>query len=1049
MMVIMNRGSTYVCLVVLSGLLAVGQGIAQDIHFEKVERPKGDFNRGISNIVQDKKGFLWLASEAGLYNYDGHEFIKYWHDPNDSNTPADFTIWGVIVDHDGIIWISPGGYGLDRLDPETGIFTHYRHDDRIPTSLSDDQVTAIYEDRDHALWIGTESGLDKFDPLENVFTHYSHKASNPTSLSCNEVREIFEDREGTLWVGTGNEYMPPMKDHPGGLNRFDKKKGTFERFEHKENDPTSLVDNRVTVIFEDSRGTFWVGTVGDGLHTMDRKTGKFQRHSFDPEHPTRLSRPPVNNRLSYVPDNIKFILEDTKGRIWIGAFEGAISVYDPVSKTCRFYDVHDDGKGNLNGTGFWTGFKSADNTIWLTTAEFELYKVTPPTTQLPHVNLGNSVFCFLEDQEHNYWMGTDNGIVKQTIDGKNQSVNFNDFNDKEANFIASLKFHGETIWAASQHGLHSVNTNTMRFETIRHSPSNNESIVSDQINVLEIAGGDQLWIGTQNGLDLMDTKTRVVKHYSNFQGDTTSLTYNRILSLLLDRNKSSWVGTFHGLNRFDSVKQNFKHYLKRLAILSLYQDHSGQLWCGTDAGLFQYDAANDQFEKFADKSTLISPSLVVGSICEDAQDNLWMASPQKGVIRLNNNRDHAVAYGENQGVNKEVLYSPAFLTSTREVLIGDASGYFVIRPNELEKNVLIPTVYIDNFLLNDVPIKPGTSDILPESLTTLKAIHLSHDQNTFSFEFTDIDFVSKPEDSRLLFELHNYDNSWRRADEERAAHYFNLLPGEYVFRVKAINADGVSAQKEVAVVIHPPWWKTWWAYSLLALSIGSIILTLYRNRINQFKEKQAEQMSLMVATQEGERKRISQDLHDDVGTKLSALKLSLSSLVEKADRSEDREVKILAQNSEHFITEVMHDVRQLLMNLSPAVLEEFGYTTAVESLISRLNETRKIKFDLIIFGWKSVRKDYELALYRITQELINNVIRHAEAKNVSLQVGRRDDKIILMIEDDGKGFDVLAQPGGYGLHNLQARTKVMKGSMSIDSRPGCGTSILIEIPYPT
>lgn len=214
------------------------------------------------------------------------------------------------------------------------------------------------------------------------------------------------------------------------------------------------------------------------------------------------------------------------------------------------------------------------------------------------------------------------------------------------------------------------------------------------------------------------------------------------------------------------------------------------------------------------------------------------------------------------------------------------------------------------------------------------------------------------------------------------------------------------------------------------------------------EKKQQTAIKAMVATQEEERKRISRDLHDDVGTKLSALKLFVSSLYDKATRINNDEIKFLAKSSEDFITEAMQDVRQLLLNLSPTVLEEFGYTTAVEGLVNKINETHKINFKLVVFGMSGrLRKEYELVLYRLTQELINNVLKHAEANYVSLQIGRRDKKIILMIEDDGKGFDIDVHKSGYGLQNLYARTKLMHGSITIDSKPGNGTSVLIEIPY--
>jgi signal transduction histidine kinase len=243
-------------------------------------------------------------------------------------------------------------------------------------------------------------------------------------------------------------------------------------------------------------------------------------------------------------------------------------------------------------------------------------------------------------------------------------------------------------------------------------------------------------------------------------------------------------------------------------------------------------------------------------------------------------------------------------------------------------------------------------------------------------------------------------------------------------------------------------WRTWWAYTFYGIILFAFAYFIYRNRVRLLRKNQQAEIKAMVATQEQERKRISRDLHDDVGTKLSALKLFVSSLHEKASLVNNEEIKSLAKSSEQFITEAMQDVRQLLLNLSPTVLEEFGYTTAIEGLVNKINETKQIHFNLVVFGMtQRMQKDYELALYRITQELINNVLKHAGAKNVSLQIGKRDEKIILMIEDDGKGFDVNAHRDGYGLHNLDARTRLMHGTMNIDSQPGKGTSVLIEIPY--
>jgi signal transduction histidine kinase len=298
--------------------------------------------------------------------------------------------------------------------------------------------------------------------------------------------------------------------------------------------------------------------------------------------------------------------------------------------------------------------------------------------------------------------------------------------------------------------------------------------------------------------------------------------------------------------------------------------------------------------------------------------------------------------------------------------------------------------------------------------------------------------------------LQGVDKHWIAAGTQYFARCTNLSPVHYTFKVQCENRDGIHS-KDITVLniyIHYPWWFAWWAYCLYAVLIGGIAFSLYRNHINQLENKQAAQIKAMVATQEEERKRISRDIHDGIGTKLSALTLFLSSLHEKAFKTKNEEIKSLAKSAAQLIKETMQDVRQLLLNLSPTVLEEFGYTTAVEGLVNKINETKQIHFNLVVFGMNHrLKKDYELALYRITQELINNVLKHAEAKHVSLQIGVRDEKLILLMEDDGKGFDVNVHKEGYGLYNLDARTKLMQGTITIDSQTGRGTSVLIEIPY--
>ncbi|MEO5976175.1 MAG: two-component regulator propeller domain-containing protein [Chryseolinea sp.] len=414
----------------------------------------------------------------------------------------------------------------------------------------------------------------------------------------------------------------------------------------------------------------------DGLHTFDRTTGKFRRHSYDPAHPNRLSRPPVKNKYVYTPDYISFIMEDASGKVWIGTFEGAISVYDPDTNTCKFYDVHDDHKGNLNGTGYWNALQTSDRTIWIATEGKGVYKVKPYATTVPRVNLHKTVIYIAEDDSENLWIGTQSGLVRKFANGKQETLLFDKDSTNSANVITSLILDKDHVWASSGAGLHDIDPKTIKVKTLRHLPENNASLASNFVNVLEKARAGRLWLGTNDkGVDLFDPKKNIFTHFANNPSDTTSLSNNRVMSIAEDRDKNFWIGTFLGLNKFDSVTQTFKRYLKQLAIITLYQDHRGEFWCGTDAGLFRYDSVNDQFVKFTDKSGLISPTMVIGSMSEDGDDNLWIPTPQKGIVRPDKQREHTLALNENQGVNRQNLFSRGFVMKSGELLFGDTHGY--------------------------------------------------------------------------------------------------------------------------------------------------------------------------------------------------------------------------------------------------------------------------------------------------------------------------------------------------------------------------------------
>ena len=299
----------------------------------------------INDMVRDRDGVMWFADQKnGLVRYDGTHATAFPHDTQNPNSLGGIQPESMLIDSTGIIWISFWGTGLDRFNPKTSEFKHFRHNEGDLGTLSNDSVSTIVIDHLGNLWAGTNQGLDLLDQQTGKFKHYKNNPQDTSSLSFNLVRSLYEDREGTLWVGTGMAWETHQK---GGLNKFNRSTENFTRYLNDPKDPHSLINNKVRAIFEDSRGTFWVGTAGDGLHTMDRKSGKFTRYLNNPKNPQQLSRPPVHNEIG---DHITFITEDVEGQLWIGTWDNGINRYNPASKEIIYFG---NGIGGLKDRQLW------------------------------------------------------------------------------------------------------------------------------------------------------------------------------------------------------------------------------------------------------------------------------------------------------------------------------------------------------------------------------------------------------------------------------------------------------------------------------------------------------------------------------------------------------------------------------------------------------------------------------------------------------------------------------------------------------------------------
>lgn len=801
----------------------------------------------ITGITQDPQGYMWFGTKrTGLYRYDGYNTVSYKNQVSNPNSLSYDGIESLYSDKDGMIWIGTFGRGLDRFEPETGKFTHFRFSAADGASLGNDTVTCIMEDNENFLWLGTYGGISRMDKKTGKFINYRHNDNDVTSLSCNQVRAIYQDKQGTIWVGTGSGFYENTVCKQAGLNRFDKTSGRFTHYFHDPDDPNSLIDNRVRVMFEDRQGTFYVGTAGDGLHTLDRRTGKFTRQFYDASNPGKLSRPPVRKNIGTVDDHITFINEDATGVIWIGTFNG-INRYDPViQKTEYIPSFNNAGTGVTDNIG-WTAFSSSDGILWFSAlGTGNLYHVDPFLKKIEHFDIGDQVNCIYKESTETFWIGTQlTGLIrKNRINGTQKVFPFSS--------VTAIKPSADgQLWVGTIDGLYLFNPETETSTPFSPPPVDSASktfIVSSLVTDHQ----NNLWIGTARGLSFLDVKTRSFIHYNHSNKDTSSLSDISVTSVLEDKQGRLWVGTHPdgGVNFLNKKTGKFKHYLRGRGITgTIYQDAANTIWVGTHEGLYRYDEKTDLFTQFVDPTTGASLGYIL-TLIEDDQNNLWIVTGEE-LMRLNDKRNQIVKFGKNEGVKPNTGYWGNFIGGDKkEVFFGDQSGYYSFNPAALSVNTRPPKILLTDFSLNSRKIKASLNNILNQPDSQAQEIDLKYNENVFSFNAVAIHY-SNTAGNRFIYRLDGYDESWREAGVGQRVYYFNVPPGKYTLRIKAANGNGIWAYKNVVIKITPPWWQTWWAYTLIGVLFitGIWLFISYRSR-NLIKEKSLLEEQVNLRTKE-------------------------------------------------------------------------------------------------------------------------------------------------------------------------------------------------------
>jgi len=1016
----------------------------QNMAFKYISNDVGLAVAGHHCIVQDSRGFIWFGDDDGLYRYDGYELKAYRHDSRDETSIGAGAVNWICVDRSGALWVAVGDGGLDRFNRMTGHFTHYRNIPSDSTSLSNNSVHAIIESHDGILWTGSLNGADEFNPEQPVFKHHRHDPRDTGSLSHHDVSTIYEDRSGTLWLGTWG----------GGLNEYDRQLARFRHYRHKDSDPSSLSDDKVHSICETSDGMLWVGTWGGGLDMFDRRTKHFLHFRHEPGSPHSLS-----------DNSITSILQTSDGRLWVGTWSGGLNLFDQRTGTFRSYrydpllrnslcdnkvtSLCEDRSGIL-----WIGTRGGVNFLNTRIERFAHQKTKPPDVR---TTVNDFVSSIIRDKAGRLWIGTLGGGVDRFDFGARAYKHFahsaRDPGSLADDAVTSIcQDPSGTIWIATSISVDRLEKDDQHFTHYLSDPADSNTLGDDGIAALAADPAGVLWIGlNMSGVDEYDAAERHFIHHRHSAAEPYSLNDDMVRTVHIDRQGTPWIGTATGgLDMYDRSNKKFVHHvhdpenpasLNSNDIRAVYEDKSGGFWVRTEKGLDRMDRNTGMCVHYTTGDE--APPHFCSSLEEDSQANLWY-STKTGIVKVNPRTAAKRLYGlpDDLEFDKFQDLLQGSTTGQQRLFLGSLRGLLAFSPDSIRDNVVVPPVVITSFTL-------AGEDLLPHSdVAEKEELLLAAGANAFSFEFAALDFA-EPQKNQYAYKLEGFDRDWIACGTRRYARYTNLDGGDYIFRVKGSNSDGVwnEAGASIRISIKPPYWQTWWfragTWVLLSLivfgGVRFVEITRLRRRLRALEQVQA---------LERERLRISQDMHDEVGATLT--EIAILSELAKSHVERSLEAK------EH-MNRISEKSRAVIDNIGEIIWAINPKNDPLENLVAYLHryavdyfKSSPINCRIEIPGLLppvQLTSESRRGIFLVVKEALHNVVKHSGASEVVLRLEVSNQVIAIAIEDNGKGFPLHeGTREGMGLHSMEKRAEDIGGTIEFESNQPSGTKISLRVP---
>ena len=982
-----------ICLQLFSPILN-----AKELNVEHYYREQGLSQSSVQALLQDKQGYLWVGTGDGLNKFDGYNFEVHKSNSQLKNALSNSNVLSLFEDNQSNIWIGTAG-GLNRFNKKTNDFKTYKHNTANNNSLSNDIVNSIVQDQNNAFWIGTDNGLNRFDGTS--FTRF---------LPQVKIIDLLADNRGTLWIATlsqglfkldliSNEVSSILnKDNVQTINTLANKDnelwvGTDTGLLLLNTVTEQLINNKklTTLFINKNITTFllrnddvWVGTKTQGIIRHNLLTSK-----------TQIVQANDTNPKSIGHNQITKIIADDSNNIWIGNYLFGLDKYEQNKEQFNHIKQEPNSKNTLSSSSIINFLELPDNKLLFSTYDAGLnlfdkkignyihFKHNP---SIPESIGSNGIAKLLYDENNGVWIGTINA------------------------------------------GLELFNIESQTFTHFNHQQHNTNTLSNPAVLDIYQEDANTLWVGTWGGgLNRFSIKENLFEHFKHDPENENSLSDNNVWAIHQDKERNLWIGTQNGgLNKYNPHENQFTHFklnennansISNNFVVYIHEDKNGLLWLGTFSGLNKFDPKTETFTVFKEKDGL--PNDVIYTILEDNQGFLWL-STNNGLSKFDPINETFKNYDESDGIqSKEFASFSAYKSKSGELYFGGINGFNHFYPEDIKDDTTIPNVVLTDFRIHNehVVLTQDKTDkdnfTIDSVINELDELVLTYNEKLIAFEFSALHF-SEPMNNQYAYMLQGFDDEWIYTDaKNRRATYTNLPAGHYTLRVKASNGDGYWNEqgKSLNVIVLPPLWQTWWAYTLYILGFIAVIgFILYRQNYQRLKEHA---INVRLTRADKLKDEFLANTSHELRTPLNGIIGLAESLIDGvAGQLPENANKNLAmvvasgKRLSHLVNDILDFSKMKNQNLKlhTSGLELHSLTDVVLTVSTPLIGDKPIVLKNNVVNTLPLVNADENRVEQILYNLIGNAIKFTEQGEVSVDAVQSGNAIEISVTDTGIGI---------------------------------------------